>query len=241
MRARTRSTARRPTRRPTRRSSRTRSRSTRSLRRSPISARPRARTAAGWYNNDVTNRFEASDATSGPNSACQSAFPLSAGHYIQSKTTTGEGSNVHVSSDGCTDAAGNSTAAIDSADFKVDKTKPSSLASSPTYNNDGTIDVGYSEGDGSGDVSGVKRVDLYVKAPGDLTYSLAMSDIVGTGTGIDHTFAYAVPSSGGPPDYIQGTYRFYTIATDVADNAELAPANPDATTTQTLQDSIAPA
>ena len=79
-----------------------------------------------------------------------------------------------------------------------------------------------------------------MKAPGDLTYSLAMSDIVGTGAGIDHTFAYAVPSSGGPPAYIQGTYRFYTIATDVADNAELAPANPDATTTQTLQDSIAP-
>ena len=80
-----------------------------------------------------------------------------------------------------------------------------------------------------------------MKTPGGSSYALAMSDIVGTGTGIDHTFAYAVPTSGSPPDYIQGTYRFYTIATDVADNAELAPADPDATTTQTLQDSIAPA
>src|SRR5439155_638706 len=96
---------------------------------------------AGWYNNDVTNRFEASDATSGLDSACQSAFPLAAGHYVQSKTTSGEGSTVPVSSDGCSDQAGNSAAAI---------------------------------------------------------------------------------------------------ATDVADNAEAPPANPDATTTETIQDSIAP-
>src|SRR4029077_16811752 len=57
---------------------------------------------------------------------------------------------------------------------------------------------------------------------------------------IDNTFAYAVPTSGGPTDYVQGTYRFYTITTDVADNTEAAPVNPDATTTETLQDSIAP-
>src|SRR5206468_3848956 len=66
-----------------------------------------------------------------------------------------------------------------------------------------------------------------------------LSDVVGLGSGIDHAFAYGVPMSGG--DYVQGTYRFYTRATDVAGNVEAAPANPDATTTQTLQDSIAPA
>jgi hypothetical protein len=75
-----------------------------------------------------------------------------------------------------------------------------------------------------------------VKGPGG-SYTLAMSDV---GVGIDHAFAYVVPTSGGPTDYIQGTYLFYTRATDVADNAEAAPADPDATTAQTLQDSIAP-
>src|SRR5215213_7662343 len=140
-----------------------------------------------------------------------------------------------------TDAAGNVSGCSSGFAYVEDSIKPSSLASSPQYNNDGTIDVGYTASDTGG--SGLKKVELYVKGPSDSSYSLAMTDTAGSGTGINNTFAYQVPEETvGPPagDYVQGTYRFYTIASDVADNVEDAPANPDATTTQTLQDSIAP-
>src|SRR5439155_2272147 len=64
---------------------------------------------AGWYKNDVVNRFKAADGLSGLNAACQTAFPdVVAGGRAQSKTTSGEGTAVTVSSSGCTDDAGNS-------------------------------------------------------------------------------------------------------------------------------------
>jgi hypothetical protein len=79
----------------------------------------------GWYNADVTNRFEASDSLSGLNATCQAAFPSgNPTHYIQSNTTSGEGTAVSVTSDGCTDLAGNHVAGISSANFQIDKTAP---------------------------------------------------------------------------------------------------------------------
>ncbi len=77
-----------------------------------------------WYTVNVTNRFKASDSLSGLNASCQSAFPDVSGERIQSKTTNGEGSSVKVSSDSCTDVAGNTATSIDSAGFKIDKTAP---------------------------------------------------------------------------------------------------------------------
>jgi hypothetical protein len=80
---------------------------------------------AGWYNTDVTNKFQASDSLSGLNAACVTAFPANmAGDNIQSKTTSSEGTAVKVTSDSCTDVAGNTAAGIDSANFQIDKTKP---------------------------------------------------------------------------------------------------------------------
>ena len=80
---------------------------------------------AGSYNANVVNRFEASDGLSGLDAACALAFPASAGENIQSKTASDEGAAVKVSSASCTDVAGNTTAAMDSAAFKIDKTAPS--------------------------------------------------------------------------------------------------------------------
>ena len=80
---------------------------------------------AGWYNTDVTNRFKASDSGSGLSTACQTSFPLSAGENVQSKTTSGEGSALKVTSDSCTDVAGNTATGKDSATFKIDKRAPS--------------------------------------------------------------------------------------------------------------------
>jgi hypothetical protein len=94
--------------------------------------------AAGWYNHDVVNQFKASDGLSGLDAACQAAFPDEvADGRTQDKTTSGEGMAVKVSSDSCTDAAGNTAAAVDSAAFKVDKTEPTvviNLARDPDHN-----------------------------------------------------------------------------------------------------------
>src|SRR5439155_26210911 len=121
---------------------------------------------------------------------------------------------------------------------KSDLHAPTSQASSPQYNNTGTITVSYSALETGG--SGLKEVDLYVEKPGESSYSLAMKDVAGVGSGIDNTFAYTVPTLGS--DYVQGTFSFYTVSIDVADNYELPPPgnNGDTTTTETLQDSIAP-
>jgi hypothetical protein len=93
--------------------------------------------AAGWYKADVVNQFKASDGLSGLDAACQAAFPdpVSGGRR-QDKTTSGEGTAVKVSSDSCTDVAGNVAAAVDSAAFKIDKTAPniSFVGQSPAPN-----------------------------------------------------------------------------------------------------------
>ena len=94
---------------------------------------------AGWYKVDVTNRFKALDALSGLDAACLSAFLDVSGERIQSKTTSGEGAAVTVASDTCTDEAGNTAAAINSAAFKIDKTAPviAQLDFSPAANGAG--------------------------------------------------------------------------------------------------------
>ena len=105
--------------------------------------------AADWYNTDVTNAFKATDSGSGLNDACITAFPANqAGDNVQSKTTTGEGAALKVTSDGCTDVAGNTAQGIDSANFKVDKTNPvisrdGVKSGTLGTNNWYTTDVGY--------------------------------------------------------------------------------------------------
>jgi Regulator of chromosome condensation (RCC1) repeat len=90
---------------------------------------------AGWYNTDVTNRFKASDSGSGLSAACQTSFPLSAGENIQSKTSSGEGSALKVTSGSCTDVAGNTATGKDSATFKIDKSAPN-VTATPSRNAD---------------------------------------------------------------------------------------------------------
>jgi hypothetical protein len=58
----------------------------------------------GWYNTNVVNAFSVDADISGPDAACAAAFPGGS----QTQTTSGEGLAVTVTSDGCTDLAGNS-------------------------------------------------------------------------------------------------------------------------------------
>src|SRR5207244_1441898 len=82
----------------------------------------------GWYKTDVTNGFSLNADISGPDAACLLAFPSNA----QTKTTSGEGSALTVTSDGCTDLAGNAASGVTSAAFKVDQTNPSITNLGPT-------------------------------------------------------------------------------------------------------------
>jgi hypothetical protein len=146
---------------------------------------------AGWYKTNVTNRFKASDALSGPNAACLTAFPeLVTGGRAQAKTTTGEGPAVKVGSDSCTDDAGNTADAIDSAAFKIDLTAPS-------------LNVNGSPSGNSGVCSALPARPTY--APSDLL------------SGLDGTEGDSWVTPGTPTGV--GTYTYAAHATDRAGNA----------------------
>ena len=70
--------------------------------------------AAGWYNKDVANKFSATDGLSG----------LAAADQSFAKSSSTEGSAVKINSGTVTDKAGNQSESVDSAAFKIDKTKP---------------------------------------------------------------------------------------------------------------------
>src|SRR5579884_2236707 len=108
----------------------------------------------------------------------------------------------------------------------VDQTRPTSSASSPATTNSSTWKVSYTAADNSGGV-GVESVDLYAKAPGQSTYTDVASDNSGSDSG---SFTYNASAG-------DGTYSFYTIATDYAGNVQSTPSSPQATT---LLDTVAP-
>ncbi|MCW3058035.1 MAG: polysaccharide deacetylase, partial [Solirubrobacterales bacterium] len=118
-----------------------------------------------------------------------------------------------------TDNAGNTQAAPGSADANtlLDTTAPASKAHSPVLSGSAAINVGYTASDGG---SGLAHIDLYAKAPGDSTYTKVATDSSGAATG---SFSYT--AEGG-----NGSYSFYTLATDNAGNTQSAPVTPDATT-----------
>lgn len=106
--------------------------------------------ANGWYTSDVTVPFSATDNLSGfaPSGATSTT--------LTSKTTSGEGSALSVTSDTVTDLAGNTAIAVESGPYKVDKTGPTANLSvtNGTLGNDGwyTSDVTVST-TGTDDVS----------------------------------------------------------------------------------------
>src|SRR5205823_4060177 len=93
---------------------------------------------------------------------------------------------------------------------------PSSSATSPALSNSTTISVDYSASDDAPS-SGLDKVDLYAKAPGDSSYAKVATDSTPGATG---SFSYAAAAG-------DGSYRFYTVATDKAGNAEASPSSAD--------------
>src|SRR5205807_2624189 len=85
----------------------------------------------------------------------------------------------------------------------------------------GTISVDAHAKDASPS-SGVSSVDLYVKKPGDSSFSLENA----RGAGRER-FNYTVPTTEGKPD--NGSYAFYTSAHDKAGNDEAAKSTAETT------------
>ena len=97
----------------------------------------------------------------------------------------------------------------------ADLTPPTSSASSPALTTSASFSVSYTAADNEGG-SGLARVDLYAQAPGQSGYSLVASETAGGASG---SFSYTATAG-------QGTYSFYTVATDKAGNVQAAPASP---------------
>src|SRR5205085_481999 len=114
--------------------------------------------------------------------------------------------------------------------IKTDTQAPSSAATSAHLDNTGTIAIDAHASDES-PRSGVCAVDLYVKKPGDSSFTLAHTNSDGSSS-----FNYPVPvdESNHP---VNGSYSFYTIAHDTAGNNETSKTSADTTT---LEDTVAP-
>jgi len=127
-----------------------------------------------------------------------------------------------------TDKAGN-TETAHTFTVKTDTQTPSSNATSSQFDNTGTINVDAHASDPSPS-SGLSSVDLYVKKPGDSSFSLAHTNTDGSSS-----FSYHVPTASGSP--VNGNYSFYTITHDNAGNNETSKTTADTTT---LEDTTPP-
>jgi hypothetical protein len=108
-----------------------------------------------------------------------------------------------------------------------DITPPTSNASPPPFASGPTFEIPYTASD-EVDGSGLARVDLYAKAPGDPAFPL--TPVASDTTPETPSFTYT-PSAG------DGEYDFYTVAVDNDGNSEPAPVFPDGTT---MVDATAP-
>ena len=104
------------------------------------------------------------------------------------------------------------------------RTAPSSTASSPALTNQTSFNVSYTATAGS---AGLAQVALYAQAPGQTGYTKVATNSSGSGSG---SFSYTATAG-------DGSYGFYTVATDNAGNAQATPAGAQATT---LLDTTAP-
>ena len=133
----------------------------------------------GWYKTAVTNGFTATDGGSGfaPSGALTQSFSKSSG--------ASEGSTVKIASGAVSDAVGNSNSGIDSAEFKIDLSNPST----PTFNGGPAAGSSHYFGDApaaptcssSDAVSGLKDcvVTGYSTAVGNHTLTATATDNAG--------------------------------------------------------------
>src|SRR5205823_3053362 len=111
-----------------------------------------------------------------------------------------------------------------------DTIAPSSGATSAQLDNTGTI-TGDAHANGASPSRGATSADLYVKKPGDSSFSLAHTNSDGSSS-----FNYHVPlDENNHP--VNGSYSFYTLALHAALPIETGKTSADTTT---LEDTVAP-
>ena len=118
-----------------------------------------------------------------------------------------------------TDNAGNvqATPAGAQTTTVLNTAAPSSTASSPALTNQTSFNVSYTATAGS---AGLAQVALYAQAPGQTGYTKVATNSSGSGSG---SFSYTATAG-------DGSYGFYTVATDNAGNAQATPSTPQTTT-----------
>src|SRR5215208_5920133 len=117
------------------------------------------------------------------------------------------------------DAVGNFDLTPAQRNLKVDTRRPASKAAAPSSSHNSRFTVTYTASD-QAPSSGLARVELWARGPGQAGYSKVATDLTPTTT---RTFSYKAAAGA-------GTYRFFTRTRDTAGNYERAPATPDATT-----------
>jgi hypothetical protein len=107
-----------------------------------------------------------------------------------------------------TDKAGNAgtTSTVQSTTV-VDRVAPTSSGAAPADSTSAPVRVSYSASDGG---SGLATVDLYAKAPGQSAFAKVKTTATPGAAG---SFSYTAGAA-------DGSYAFYTVATDKAGNAE---------------------
>ena len=139
----------------------------------------------------------------------------SALYDVDRKPQLGNGERIRYFS---TDRYGNTEPVRTSGVARVDSAPPGSVVVGAGESEFSDIDVEYDAADG---LSGLARVELYVRRPGGTAYSKVATASSPSASG---RFSFA-------PDAGAGSYAFYTVAHDGAGNAEAAPAAPDAVVT----------
>ncbi len=198
-----------------------------------------AATAPAFSNNDTFNvAYTASDTASGIEQVnLYAKGPTDTQYNVVSEiTTTSTSGNISflaTEGDGtysfytrAIDGAGNvePVHATPDSSTVVDTAAPTSSASAPAFAGAGPWSIGYTA---ASSPAGVAEVDLYAKGPSDTKYTKVAADTSGAASG---AFSYTAAEG-------DGSYSFYTVATDKAGNVEAAPATADATT---LRDTVPP-
>ena len=166
---------------------------------------------SAWHAQNVSLACTASDTGSGLAASADASFSLTT-----SVAAGTENANASTGSHQVCDVVGNCATAGPIGGNKVDRKPPTSSASAPA-SSASPVRVDYTAADAG---SGLGKVELYVKRPGDSAFVKVATD---TAPGSSGHFDYT-PSAG------DGSYGFYTIAYDAAGNAEAAPTSADATT-----------
>src|SRR5207248_2921327 len=167
---------------------------------------------------DLVDLYAKAPGDSGYAKVATDSTPGASGSFSYS-ATAGDGSYRFYTV--ATDKAGNAEASPSSADTEtlLDTAKHRTSAAYRALSNSTTISVDYSASDAA-PCSGLDKVDLYAKAPGDSGYAKVATDSSPGGSG---SFSYSATAG-------DGSYRFYTVATDKAGNAEASPSSADAET-----------